>query len=127
MAVTVRSNHLVILQFYYHVPIGRLKKKRTRSLRDKDEMVMNGGVFGNQSQSSGSQIVVSPAHMVESQAFGSKVDTVGSQAFGSQTNGIGTQTTVAGRVNMVNLVQGGATTYAHTNVGTCSEWEMSKD
>nr|GEX72007.1 zinc finger, CCHC-type [Tanacetum cinerariifolium] len=87
----------------------------------------SGGVFGNQRQSSGSQTVVSQADMVGSQAFGSKVDMVGSQAFGSQTNGIGTQTSVAGRGNMVNSVQGGATTHAHTNVGTCSEWEMSKD
>nr|GEX04119.1 hypothetical protein [Tanacetum cinerariifolium] len=121
-----------ILPLNYRVPSRRLKKKRTKSLCKKDEIVKNGagtssGVIGNQRQSSGSQIVVSQAYMVGSQAFGSKVDMVGSQAFGSQTNGIGTQTSVAGHGNMVNSVQGGATTHAHTNVGTCSKWEMSKD
>nr|GEX04117.1 callose synthase 5 [Tanacetum cinerariifolium] len=81
-----------ILPPSYCVPIGRPKKKRTRSLCEKDEMIKNGagtscGVFGNQRQSSESQIVVSQADMVGSQSFGSKVDMVGSQAFGSQTNG----------------------------------------
>nr|GEW87138.1 hypothetical protein [Tanacetum cinerariifolium] len=128
----VKSSYpTIILQPNYRVPIGRPKKKRTKSLCEKDENVKNGGtlggVFGNQRQSSRSRIVVSQADMEGSQAFGSKVDMVGCQAFGSQSNGIGTQTSVAGRGNTVNSVQGGATTHAHTNVGICSEWEMSKD
>nr|GEV05367.1 hypothetical protein [Tanacetum cinerariifolium] len=128
-SVVKSSCPTTILQPNYRVPIGRPKKKRARSLCEKDELVKNGKLSkkGRTRQSSGSQIVVSQADMVGSQAFGSQVDMVGSKAFGSQTNGIRTQISVAGNGNMVNSVQGGATTQAHTKVGTCSEWEMSKD
>ncbi|GJV85713.1 hypothetical protein Tco_1525611 [Tanacetum coccineum] len=96
-----------ILPPNYRVPIGRPKKKRTRSLCEKDEMVKNGagtlgGMFGNQGQASGSQAGVSQADMVGSQAFGSQADMVGSQSFDSQANGIGTQTSMAGSGNRVN-------------------------
>ncbi|GJS33644.1 hypothetical protein Tco_0532026 [Tanacetum coccineum] len=98
-----------ILPPSYCVPIGRPKKKRARSLCEKDEMVKNGNVSKKEDCDMPvlSQAVVSQADMVGSQAFGSQVDMVGSQAFGSQENGIRTQTNVAGSGNRVNSVQGG--------------------
>nr|GEU49614.1 nucleic acid-binding, OB-fold [Tanacetum cinerariifolium] len=101
-----------ILPPNYRVPIGRPKKKRTRSLCEKNKMVMNGagtsgGVFGNQRQTSGSQSGVSQVDMVGagtlggvfgnqrqtsgSQAGVSQVDMVGRQSFGSQADMVGSQ------------------------------------
>nr|GEW27357.1 hypothetical protein [Tanacetum cinerariifolium]GEW40399.1 hypothetical protein [Tanacetum cinerariifolium] len=106
-----------ILPPNYRVPIEKPKKKRTRSLCEKDEMVKNGadtsgGVFDNQGQAS------------ESQAWVNQADLVESQAFGSQANRVRTQTSLAGRGNRVNSVQGGATNHSHTNAGTGGKWAM---